>query len=119
MSNTANNKNRKARIVHSEYAEANDLIKWHVIFYDDNTEQTYVWPSCDLLNALNIKGKVDSAILHKFCRDMNNKDINLVVDVNTELPTNEMNKQDYDTINKKVIKEFDNFKNSILGDRHG
>jgi len=77
---------RKAKIIESKYLEHADLISWTLKFADSGMEQTYVWPSIDLLSCLNIKGKATPEILHKFCLDMTGKDINFVIDEEPNLP---------------------------------
>jgi len=49
-------------------------------------EQTYVWPSIDLLTGLGIKGRATTGQLDKFCEDMRGKDITFVIDALPEAP---------------------------------
>jgi len=77
---------RRVKILQSKYVEESDLIQWSLHFLDDGLEQMYVWPSVDLLTALNIKGTVTAAMIHKFCSDMQGKEINFVIDKEPELP---------------------------------
>ena len=77
---------RKAKVVEGKYLEHADLISWTLKFADSGAEQTYVWPSVDLLSCLNIKGKATPEMLHKFCSDMTGKDINFVIDEEPSLP---------------------------------
>ena len=77
---------RRAKVIEGKYLEHADLISWTLKFSDSETEQTYVWPSVDLLECLNIKGKATPAILHKFCSDMTGKEINFVIDEEPNLP---------------------------------
>lgn len=104
---------RRIRILESQYLEKNDLIMWKVLFLDNNDEQTYVWPSIDLLNALNIKGKVTTDIIHDFCQRMVLKEVNFVVDAKLDLPKYKMTDEQQNFINQQIEKEFDNFKKAV------
>lgn len=110
---------RKMRILESEYIESHDLIKWKVKFHDDNAEQTYIWPSADLLAALCIRGSVDKKLLHKFCADVLNKDVNLAVESLEQKPQSKLTEQQYTYLDKKMEEEFINFKNKMRGDSNG
>jgi hypothetical protein len=108
-------KNHKIKILHSEYVEKSDLIKWDVLFLDDNLEQSYVWPSVDLLQVLKITGEVDASLLHKFCADMQDKTINLVIDKNVETPEPHVAVKEYEQINQKLADHFTCFKKFSRG----
>ncbi len=86
---------RKAKIVVSEYVQESDLVKWTLFFYDDSSEQTYVWPSIDLLQCLNIKGRATSDQIINFCQKMKDKDINFVID---EMPDQKKDDRNDDLI---------------------
>lgn len=106
----------RIKILHSEYIEKSDLIRWDVLFFDDSVEQSYVWPSVDLLSSLNIKGKVDPSVLHKFCDDVKGKTINLVVDKDVKTPDVSITQEQYNKINDKLAEHFDTFQKVNQGD---
>lgn len=103
---------RRAKVVESKYIEKSDLIQWTLYFLDDGTDQTYVWPSVDLIKELNIKGKVEPSHLHKFCEDILNKEINFSIDKEPERPK-EMPKEKFEEIGKRIGEHFDVFKKTI------
>jgi hypothetical protein len=72
---------RRIRIMDSQYKEQSDLVLWTVYFLDNGTEQTYVWPSSDLLSLLKIQGKTTPEMLHNFCQAMVGKEINFIIDI--------------------------------------
>jgi len=105
---------RRVKIVESQYIEESDLIKWTLEYLDDGTVQTYVWPSCDLLKALNItRTEVEPYHLKKFCKDMLNKEINFVIDKEPELPQPNITKQEYKGLSKGLCEHFNVFKKSV------
>ena len=107
---------RKAKIIDSKYVINSDVVYWTLRFYDDGSEQTYVWPSVDLLKTLKITDKISTEALIKFCDDMNNKEINFVTDMEPKKPDVEITNEQYKTLNKEMHKHFDNFKNMVQGE---
>lgn len=107
---------RKVKIIESKYLETSDLIRWTLFFYDNGTEQIYVWPSVDLLASLNIKGKTTTEMLHKFCDSMTGRDLNFVIDKEPELPEVKITEKEYKNLNQQMHTHFDTFKNTVLGE---
>lgn len=109
---------RRVKIVESHYVEKSDLIQWKLLFLNNGMEQIYVWPSTDLLKALNItKTKVEPALLEKFCKDMLNKEINFVIDEEPELPEPEITKEQFDGLGDALSDHFDMFKKAVEEDQ--
>lgn len=109
-------KNHKVKIVTSCYVESSDLIKWEIIFLDDNTEQIYVWPSVDLMTSLGIKQRVSKDLLHKFCADMQGKTINMYVDKEISTPEVNITEEEYKQLNTHVSQYFKDIKEIIDGE---
>ncbi len=105
---------RRVRIVESHYIEHSDLIQWKLLFLDNGMDQVYVWPSIDLLKLLKITiTQVDSSMLHKFCKDMTNKEINFVIDEEPDLPSPEITQEQSDDLREGLRDHFDTFKKSV------
>ena len=105
---------RRVRVVESHYIEESDLIRWKLLFLDDGMDQIYVWPSVDLLKLLNItRTEVDPSLLHKFCRDMTNKEINFVIDEEPDLPSPEITQEQANDLQDKLRDHFDTFKKIV------
>lgn len=107
---------RRVRILESKYIENSDLIQWTLHFLDDGTDQIYVWPSVDLLKALNITSKVNASHLHKFCSDMLNKEINFVIDKEPKMPEAFISTKEYNDLSRGLSDHFDLFKKSVEKD---
>jgi hypothetical protein len=99
----------KIKIIKSIYIENSDLIRWDVVFLDNQDEQVYVWPSVDLFSALGIKEKIDKNLINKFCKDMCGKELNFVVDRHAKSNNIEMSQDEYKSATKSVEKYFDDF----------
>ena len=105
---------RRVKIVESKYIEKSDLIQWKLLFLQDYTEQVYVWPSSDLLKALNItRTEVEPHHLRKFCNDMLNKEINFVIDQEPELPQPEISKDEFESLGKGLSEHFETFRKVV------
>lgn len=107
---------RKAKIIESKYVTESDLIYWTLRFYDDGSEQSYVWPSVDLLKSLGITGKTSPEMLVKFCGSMREKDINFVIDMEPKKPEVEISKDQYEKLNQEMHKHFNNFRQAVQGE---
>lgn len=107
---------RRVKILSSKYVEESDLIQWTLHFLDDGTDQTYVWPSIDLFTALNIKGKASPEVIHKFCSEIEGKEINFVIDKEPKLPDVSITKKQNEKLNKKLSEHFHTFKNVVEKD---
>lgn len=78
---------QKVRIIEAKYLEDSNLFSWTVRFLSSGKERTYVWTANDLLACLNIKGKTTSSMLNKFCSDIKDKEINLVLEEEPIFPS--------------------------------
>lgn len=108
-------KTYKIKILFSQYIESSDLIRWDVFFLEDGSEQSYVWPSVDLLKSLNIVGNVEPSVLHKFCDDMNNKVIKIVIEKDVEIPSQSVSSRDMQKISEGIADHFTVFRNVVEG----
>jgi len=109
---------RRVKILESKYVEESDLIKWMLHFQDNGIEQVYVWPSTDLLKALNIyRTEITPKMLHKFCADMKGKEINFVIDKEPELPEVAITPEQDGELWKGVSEQFEAFKNKVEEDK--
>jgi len=107
----------RVKILEAKYEEEKDLFVWKLRFLEKgNTEQSFCWPSVDLLSALGIKSKAAPELLREFCENMTGKEINFVVGgepVAPEAGTSE----DYKSVTNAVSEHFDNFSRHISGEQ--
>jgi hypothetical protein len=109
---------RRARIIQCKYIENSELIQCTLFFLDNSIDQMYVWPVSDFLSAVNIKQKVPANLLHKFCQDIVNKEINFVIDEEPPLPKPEITKEQMRNLKENMICQFDIFKESVSEHRY-
>lgn len=74
----------RALIVSPEYDEKRDVFVWKTRFIDIGCERILIWRVNDLFNALNINISLldqnpekKKELLHKFCKDIKGKTINI------------------------------------------
>ena len=71
---------KKVKIIKSTYHEEKDIVEWLVEFVSDKKRVTMVWPSSDLGDALGIKQSIPKEAMKNFCKEIEGKEINLVIE---------------------------------------
>lgn len=105
---------RRVKILDSKYIEKSDLIQWDIQYLDDGSEQTYVWPSVDLLSVLNIKrAEVEIKDIHNFCNTINGKEINFVAEALPPVKLPEPNDKESEIIQQRIREHFDTFQKKV------
>lgn len=112
MSNTKASKSQKVKIIKSFYRQESDLVEWDILF-DNGEEQAYCWPSIDLISALGIKGKPSVEQLHDFCKMMEGKVINFVLEGVPQYKVPKGTKQDQEKINNGMYEHFMTFQKNV------
>lgn len=104
----------RVKILDSQYKEEKDLIVWTLKFLETGDEQTFCWPSGDLLEAFNINSKkVEPEHLHDFCLAMQGKEINFVVDGIPEYSLPKSKEGNDPEITDKIVEHFETFRTEI------
>jgi len=79
---------RKIKILDTSYNKETNLVKWHIEFLDNLSEEkkfTLAWIGDDLGKALGIKGTIPPDMMEDFCISMRGKELNLVMDSDIKL----------------------------------
>lgn len=101
----------RVKILDSKYDEDRDLIIWSLRFVETGDEQSFCWPSVDLISSLGINPtKLQPEHIHKFCSDMLGKELNFVVE---GLPQSELPNPDKEIgkeISEGIADHFDTFR---------
>jgi hypothetical protein len=71
---------QKVKIIKCKYHEEKDVVEWLVEFISDKKRITMVWPSKDLGSTLGIGCVIPPEAMKKFCKDIEGKEINLVIE---------------------------------------
>ena len=105
----------RVKILETKYDEEKDLFVWRIKFLHNSVDQSFCWPSVDLLSALGIK--TESAIppeyLHKFCEDMKGKEINFILEGEPVEPIEIGTDEELEAISDDVSSHFDNFRKHV------
>jgi hypothetical protein len=75
---------QRVKIVKSSYHEDKDVVEWLVEFVSDKKRITMVWPSSDLGVTLGITKSISKEAMKKFCKEIEGKEINLVIKADIE-----------------------------------
>jgi len=106
---------QRVKILRAKYDEEKDLIIWHFLFLDSGTEQSFCWPSPDLLKAVGITviDQVEPDHLHQFCKDMIGKEINFLAEGVPYYEPPKGTQEQYHDITEKMADHFDTFKDNV------
>ena len=97
---------KKVKIIESTYYEEKDVVEWLIEFVDNKNRIKLVWPSSDLGTALGIEKYIPPEAMKKFCKDIEGKEINLVMEADIkDMPSiKDMNEDEIDALSKKLDK---------------
>lgn len=104
----------RVKILDSQYKEEKDLIVWTLKFLETGDEQTFCWPSGDLLESFDINPKnVTPSHLHVFCKAMEGREVNFVVDGIPEYSLPKSKEGNDQEITDKIVDHFETFRTEI------
>lgn len=97
---------KRIKILKSKYHKEKDIVEWLVEFSEDKNRMTLVWPSKDLGLAIGIKSIIPQKEMEKFCKDIEGKEINLIIESDIEsVPSfKDMNNDQLDRLNNTLDK---------------
>ena len=97
---------KRIKIIKSKYHTDKDIVEWLVEFAEDKHRMTLVWPSKDLGAAIGIKAVIPPKDMEKFCKDIEGKEINLIIESDIEsVPSfKDMSNDQLERLNKTLDK---------------
>jgi len=107
----------KVKILETKYDEDKDLFIWRIKFLHNSVDQSFCWPSVDLLSALgvNTDSEIPSEYLHKFCEDMKGKEISFVLEGEPVEPMEIGTDEELGAVSEDVSSHFNNFRKHVEG----
>ena len=99
-------KKARVKILETDFNEKLNLVQWKIKMLEEKTELVLAWRGNDLGQAIGIDTVIPPDLMRKFCKDMEGKEINLVM-------TPEMNQFEAEKFSKLSPVEMQNISNEM------
>tara|TARA_Y100000310_G_scaffold344994_1_gene461014 strand:- start:1052 stop:1471 length:420 start_codon:yes stop_codon:yes gene_type:complete len=92
---------KRVEILETYYDEKKDLVQWMVRDVETDKKVVLCWPGSDLGYAVGVKQELPPKLIRKFCKDVEGKTINLVMEADIK----ELDVKDFGNLDEAALRK--------------